>query len=125
LVLIVDDFVDTRQLYATHFRHQGFRTLTAADGDAAVVKATEYQPDLIVMDLAMPRVSGISAAHSLKYNSRTRKIPIILLTGYGERAIREGALEIGVDLFLTKPCLPENLEHEVRRLLDRRTRRRS
>jgi CheY-like chemotaxis protein len=125
LVLVVDDSADTRHLYATHFRHRGFRALTAADGDTAIDTATHREPDLIVMDLAMPRVSGISAAHHLKHNPRTRKIPIILLTGYGHRAIHEGALEMGVDLLLTKPCLPENLEHEVRQLLDRRSRDRS
>jgi two-component system cell cycle response regulator DivK len=125
LVLIVDDSSDTRDLYATYFRHRGFRAITAVDGDAGIRRATHSKPDLIVMDLAMPKVNGISTAHHLKNDPRTRKIPIILLTGYGARAIEEGALEMGIDLFLTKPCLPEALEHEVRRLLDRRAPHRS
>ena len=80
----------------------------------------QARPDVIVMDLAMPRMSGISAAHHLKHDPRTRKTPIILLTGYALRAIRDGALEMGVDVFLTKPCLPEDLESHVRQLLERR-----
>jgi CheY-like chemotaxis protein len=118
-VLLVDDFLDTRELYADYLRHRGMEAITAPDGDAAIEIAVRTKPDVIVMDLAMPRVSGISAAHHLKHDPRTRKIPVILLTGYGLRAIREGALEMGVDVFLTKPCLPEDLEEHVRRLLDR------
>jgi len=98
--------------------------ITAPDGDAGIDTAVQVRPDIIVMDLAMPRVSGISAAHHLKHDPRTRKIPIILLTGYGLRAIHDGALEMGVDVFLTKPCLPEDLEAHVHQLLEVRQARR-
>ena len=120
VVLIVDDSVDTRELYAEYFRHRGMVAITAPDGDAGIDIAVQARPDVIVMDLAMPRVNGISAAHHLKHDPRTRKTPIILLTGYGFRAIHDGALEMGVDVFLTKPCLPEDLEAHLRRLLDQR-----
>jgi CheY-like chemotaxis protein len=72
------------------------------------------------MDLAMPRLNGISAVHRLKQDARTRDIPVIILTGYAFRAIQQGALEAGADVFLTKPCLPEDLERHVQSLLDRR-----
>jgi CheY-like chemotaxis protein len=65
----------------------------------------------------MPRIDGISAARQLKRDARTQRIPIILLTAYAARAIQGGALETGVDVFLTKPCLPEDLEAQVRMLL--------
>ena len=74
---------------------------------------------MIVLDLSMPVLDGISATHRLRAHPRTRSIPIILLTGYPHKAIAGGALEGGVDVFLTKPCLPEDLETQVRRLLDR------
>ena len=118
LVLIVDDSVDTRELYAAYFRHRGFDAITAPDGDAGIDIAVRTKPDVIVLDLAMPRMSGLSAGHHLKHDPRTRKIPQILLTGFGYRAIHEGALEMGVDVFLTKPCLPEDLEREVMTLLN-------
>jgi len=120
LVLVVDDSVDTRELYATYFRHRGFDAITAADGDEGIALATQRKPAVIVMDLAMPGINGISAAHHLKHDPRTRRIPIILLTGHGHRAIQFGALEMGADVFLTKPCLPEDLEAQVRRLLTQR-----
>ena len=119
-VLIVDDSWDAREIYALYFRDRGYDAMTASDGDAGIESAIKANPDVIVMDLAMPKVSGISAAHQLKNDPRTRKIPIILLTGHGHRAVDEGLFKMGIDVFLTKPCLPEDLEGHVRRLLDGR-----
>jgi two-component system, cell cycle response regulator DivK len=65
----------------------------------------------------MPRMSGVTATRYLKNNARTRRIPVIILTGRAAQAIQEGALEMGADMFLTKPCLPEDLEQQVARLL--------
>lgn len=119
-VLIVDDSWDAREMYALYFRDRGYDAMTASDGDAGIESALKAKPDVIVMDLAMPKVSGISAAHQLKNDPRTRKIPIILLTGHGHRAVDEGLFKTGIDVFLTKPCLPEDLEDHVRRLLEAR-----
>jgi CheY-like chemotaxis protein len=119
-ILVVDDSADTREMYGSYLGYHGFGVLTAADGDAAVEMALAQQPDVIVMDLAMPRLNGISAVHRLKQQPRTRSIPVIILTGYAFRAIQQGALEAGADVFLTKPCLPEDLERHVQSLLDRR-----
>ena len=123
-VLIVDDNPDAREMYALFFRTKGYDAVTADDAEIAVEMAAQLQPDVIVMDLAMPGMSGISATHQLKCDPRTRKIPVILLTGHYARAIQEGALERGVDAFLTKPCLPEDLEHHVVRLIEARRGRR-
>jgi two-component system, cell cycle response regulator DivK len=117
LILIVDDSADTRDMYSMHFRHHGYAALTAPDAPSGIEAALRTRPDVIVMDLAMPGMSGVSAAHHLKHHPKTRKIPIILLTGHGTRAILEGALEMGVDRFVTKPCLPEDLEAEVLKLI--------
>lgn len=119
-VLVVDDSADTREMYGSYLRHRGFGVLTAPDGAAAVEIALAQRADLIVMDLAMPRLNGISAVHRLKQEPRTRNIPVIILTGYAFRAIQHGALEAGADVFLTKPCLPEDLERHVQSLLGRR-----
>jgi CheY-like chemotaxis protein len=117
-VLIADDSWDAREMYALYFRSLGYDAITAQDGDACIESAIKAKPDVIVMDLAMPRLSGLSAAHQLKNDSRTRSIPIILLTGHGHSRIDEGAFKTGIDVFLTKPCLPEDLEGHVRRLLE-------
>src|SRR6185436_10214810 len=117
-VLIVDDTPDVREMYGEYFTARGFRVVTARDGEAGVATATAHRPDVIVMDLSMPRLDGITAIRQLKADARTRKVPVILLTGYPYKAIEDGALEAGADAFLTKPCLPEDLERQVHRLLD-------
>src|SRR5438270_6811883 len=101
LVLIADDMQDARDIYAAYLEARGYRTVKARDGEQAVAVATSERPDVIVMDLTMPKLHGIDATRRLKQKPRTRHIPIILLTGYPDRAIREGALESGVALFLT------------------------
>jgi two-component system cell cycle response regulator DivK len=117
LVLIVDDSLHTRNLYSEYLTFRGLGVVSSPDGGSALVMARSMRPDAIVMDLAMPGVDGITATRQLKADPRTRGIPVLILTGFGYRAIEQGALEAGADLFLTKPCLPEDLEQEVRRLI--------
>jgi CheY-like chemotaxis protein len=119
LVLIVDDTADTREMYSQYLTSRGFTVLTARDGAFGVDMALRRRPDVIVMDLAMPNVDGITATQRLKREIETRRTPILILTGYPMQAIERGALEAGADVFLTKPCLPEDLEQHVQRLLDR------
>ena len=119
IVLIVDDTADVRDLYREYLTARGFRVATAPDGDSGIAAALRYRPNVIVMDLAMPWVDGITAIRRLKADARTRNVPVILLTGYAYRAIDQGALEAGAAVFLTKPCLPEDLEAQIRRLQKR------
>ena len=120
LVLIADDNRDARELYGLYLSHVGFSVELVADGLEAVNTAMKLRPDVIVMDLTMPRLDGIEATRRLKASSRTRDIPVVLLTGHFHKAIAGGARDGGVDLFLTKPCLPEDLEMHVRELLERK-----
>jgi len=122
LVLVVDDSAHAREMYSEYLSHRGFSVLTAADGSQAIYYAVTARPDVIVMDLAMPNMSGITATQWLKSHPRARHIPIIILTGYPYRAIEEGALEAGAAMWLTKPCLPEDLEAHVHSLLEPPTR---
>jgi two-component system, cell cycle response regulator DivK len=116
-VLIVDDTTDTRELYALYFRTVGVTVFTADDGRAAIDAALSHQPDVIVMDLSMPVMDGATATQRLRRDARTRTTPIAMLTGFPMHAIERGVIEAGADAFLTKPCLPEDLEQHVRRLL--------
>jgi two-component system, cell cycle response regulator DivK len=119
-VLIADDSFDTRQMYRLYFGHEGYRTYTAADGDAAVHIARTVMPDVIVMDLSMPLVDGLTAVKQLRREPQIGTTPVILLTGYPSKAVERDAVEAGVNVFLTKPCLPEDLERRVRQLLTAR-----
>jgi CheY-like chemotaxis protein len=119
LVLIVDDSAHTRELYSEYLIFRGLGVVSAPDAEAGLMLAHSLRPDVIVMDIAMPRLNGITATQRLKQDPRTRRIPVIVLTGYVFRAIEQGALEVGADTILTKPCLPEDLELTIRRLMTR------
>lgn len=117
LVLIVDDSVHTRELYTEYLTHRGLGVVSAPDATTGLRLAETLRPDVIVMDVSMPGLNGITATHRLRLSPRTRRIPVVVLTGYAYRAIEQGALEAGADAFLTKPCLPEDLELRIRELL--------
>jgi two-component system, cell cycle response regulator DivK len=117
LILVVDDNADTRELLALYFAQLGYAVVTAQDGEAGVAAALHHRPDIILMDLSMPRLDGVGALKRLKADPRASAVPVILLTAYPHHAIQQGALEAGASVFLTKPCLPEDVEQHVRRLL--------
>ena len=116
-VLIVDDTPDGREIYSLHLQHRGFTVLTACDGNEGVEIAREKQPDVVIMDLAMARLDGLGATRRLKRDARTRRIPVIILTAFPEKPVQQRAMEAGASVFLTKPCLPDQLEDHIRRLL--------
>ena len=117
LVLVVDDFLDAREMYAQYFEFSGFRVAEASNGAEAVQMALELTPQVILMDLSMPGMDGWEATRRLKADRRTRDIPVIALTGHALTGFSESAKLAGCDAFVTKPCLPDTLVEEVRRLL--------
>ena len=125
LVLIVEDDLDARMLYAREFLIHGFRVTTAMDGEMAFRDALAFRPDAIVMDLSLPRVDGWEAARRLKTDARTASIPVLACTAHAVGSAPERALVAGCDAFLAKPCLPPEVVREVQRLLDRPQQRRA
>lgn len=121
LVLVVDDVAHGREIFAEYLEFRGFRVATAADGQEAIDRAFELRPDVILMDLSLPRVDGWEATRRLKQDERTAAIPIIALTAHALAAAHDKAKEVGCDAVVTKPCLPRDLEQEVRRQLAART----
>lgn len=118
-VLVVDDYEDSRTMCTEYLEFMGYRVSGAGDGREAVSKAHD-RPDLILMDLSLPRMDGWDAIRLLKQDKVTKEIPIIVLTGHALTGMRERALEAGCDGFLTKPCLPQDILEEVRKVLKRR-----
>ena len=117
LILVVDDYQDAREMYAEYLQFSGFRVAEARTGNEAVEQAFALLPDLILMDLSLPGMDGWEATRVLKADQRTRNIPVVALTGHALAGSAAGAKKAGCDSFVTKPCLPDDLVVEVRRML--------
>jgi two-component system cell cycle response regulator DivK len=117
LVLVVEDYQDAREMYSEYLRFSGFDVIEAANGFDAIEQATAEMPDIILMDLALPRMDGWEATRRLKADPRTKEIPIVALTGHALPGHSDSAQKAGCDSFVTKPCLPDALVAEIRRML--------
>lgn len=117
-ILIVDDYPDALEIWALYLRAVGYRVSTAADGYAAVAKAEQLRPDLIVLDLELPGISGFEAARRLRRNPATHDIPLIAATGYSHQRQLTMAREAGFDRIVVKPVDPDCLGRDIERLLD-------
>jgi len=114
-VLLIDDHDDTREMYARYFASVGMDVQTAADGAAGVQQALLWHPHVIVMDWAMPVMTGDAATRALKQNPQTRSIPIAIVTAFGVGR-RQELEALGADAVCAKPCNPAELVDVVRRL---------
>jgi len=116
--LLVDDYPDAREMYAEYLDFSGFEVIEAANGMEALQRAADTQPDIVLMALSLPVMDGWEATRRLKADKRTEHIPVVALTGHALAGISEGAKKAGCDAFVTKPCLPEDLVKEIRKVLD-------
>lgn len=116
-ILLVDDYEDTLELWGVFLRGAGFDVLTACDGAAALSIATEKQPDLAVLDIGLPGISGTEVARTLRAQPGTRRMPLIAATGYCLDGQIARARSSGFDALLIKPCDPSLLRSEIERLL--------
>lgn len=119
LVLVVDDYEDAREMYAEYLLVSGYRVAMARDGREAIAEAIALLPDVVLMDLSLPGLDGWEATRQLKANPLTRHIPVVALTGHALSNAAEGARAAGCDAFVLKPCLPDEVLVEVKRMLDR------
>lgn len=120
LVLVVDDVADGREIVSEYLKLGGYELALAADGIEAVQQAQDLLPDVILMDVWLPKMDGLEATKRLRQDPRTKDIPIIALTAHGLASARSKALEAGCDAVITKPFLPEALEQEIERQIARR-----
>jgi CheY-like chemotaxis protein len=118
LVLIVDDVQDNRTVYVLFLKFSGYRVAEAENGVEALRQAESLMPDVIVMDLSLPVMDGWEATRRLKRDPRTKKIPVVVLTGHALPEHAQAARDAGCDLVITKPCLPDQLMDAIRRILD-------
>jgi two-component system sensor histidine kinase/response regulator len=116
-ILIVDDTVDTVELLKKRFRAEGYDTAEAYDGEEALKQVAEYHPDLIVLDVMMPKLDGYEVCQRLKIDENTRYIPILMLTAKSDVESKIKGLDIGADDYLPKPFDYKELSARVRSLL--------
>jgi CheY-like chemotaxis protein len=119
LVLIVEDQSDLRQLYVQELTISGFDVIEAANGLDAIAHSSSQYPDVILMDLSLPVLDGWEATRRLKSDSRTAHIPVVALTAHDGSGELQRATRAGCDWFVPKPCPPNDLIEEVRRVLAR------
>jgi DNA-binding response OmpR family regulator len=123
-VLVVDDDPVILKLLEVNFEMEGFTVLVARDGEEGIEVARADQPDLIVSDIMMPKVSGLELVIALKADSTTNEIPIILLSAKAQNADVRSGLDAGADDYVTKPFEPLDLVDRVNRLLEARASKR-
>ena len=113
-VIIIDDDGDARQMYSEYLRHQGCTVFTAPDGRSGLNKIDELRPDVIVLDLAMPRVDGWTVLKNVRESSLTSQIAVVVVSAMSDA--RDQAFRMGCDAYLMKPCSPDVLYLQIHAL---------
>jgi two-component system phosphate regulon response regulator PhoB len=121
-ILVVDDEEDILELVRYHLAREGYQLAMAETGEDAMKKVKLDPFDLILLDLMLPGLDGLEVAKALKNDTRTKTIPIIMLTAKGEDADVVAGLELGADDYITKPFSPRVLSARVKAVLRRRNR---
>lgn len=116
LILVVDDEPHMQRFLQLCMIRGSFNVITASNGKEAILLAMEKTPDLIIMDVSMPEMDGLTALQNLRENPKTHSIPIILVTARGHALTQQEAQYSGADLFITKPFSPTFLLEEALRL---------
>jgi two-component system, OmpR family, phosphate regulon response regulator PhoB len=119
-ILIVEDEPAIRELLALNLRHAGFEPITAGDAHAAARAIDAELPDMVLLDWMLPDQSGVELARRLRGDSRTRELPIIMLTARSAESDKLGGFDAGADDYVTKPFSPKELVARIRALLRRR-----
>lgn len=118
-ILIAEDEPDIRELVAFMLRFAGYEVLAASNGEEAVQTATREVPDLVLMDVRMPRMTGYDACRIMKANPDLRDIPVVFLSAKGQESEIQSGLEAGAEEYLLKPFSPDELTNRVRSILSK------
>ena len=118
-ILIVEDETDVADLLTLNLRKAGYKVSTAADGVTGLQKARDDKPDFIILDLMLPKMSGLEVCRILKSDAATAQMPILMLTAKAEEIDRIVGLEFGADDYVTKPFSPREVVLRIRAILRR------
>ena len=116
-ILVVDDSPTDLSLISAPLLAGGFEVITAHDGDEAIAKAASERPDLILLDVVLPKQNGFQVCRTLKKSPESGHIPVIMLTGKNQPSDRFWGMRQGADEYVTKPFQPEALVQSIQRFL--------
>ena len=116
-ILIVEDEIQLMEMVKIRLEANDYEVITAYDGQEALNKAREEEPDLIILDLMLPKIDGYKVCGLLKSDSRYNKIPIIIFTALAQNSDKEIGMEVGADAYIMKPFKSEVLLTKIRELL--------
>jgi DNA-binding response OmpR family regulator len=119
-VLVVDDEIYIVHILDFSLGMEGYEVVTALDGEAALEKLKSEQPDLIVLDIMMPKLDGYEVCKAIKGNPDTAHIPVILLSAKGRNVDQKMGFDVGADDYITKPFRPSTLRKKFNEILDSR-----
>ena len=117
LILVVDDSADNLAVISLNLQYQGYRVVTAGNGEDAVSVATQTQPNLILMDINLPALDGLGATRRIREHEGLRDVPVIAITAFGTEGFQRAAYDAGVSGYLTKPLDLDRMNQLVARLL--------
>lgn len=120
VIVIAEDDPDILQLVAIRLERSGYEVLRAPDGERALQLVSEHIPDLVVLDVLMPKLTGLEVTRRIREDPATREIPVILLTARVEEADLKQGFEAGATDYLKKPFSPQDLQERVKAILDSR-----
>lgn len=118
-ILVAEDEADIRGLIVFSLQYAGFQVIEASNGMEAVDKALKETPDLILLDVRMPRMTGYEACQALKAQEATRQIPVVFLSARGQESEIKQGLELGAEEYILKPFAPDELYRRVEGILGR------
>ena len=117
LILVVDDSADNVAMMSLDLQREGYRVVTATDGEEAISVASATLPNLILMDISMPRLDGLGATRRIRDHDALRDVPVVAVTAFGTEGFQRAAYDVGVSGYLTKPIDFDRMHKLIARLL--------
>ncbi|OGR82184.1 MAG: hypothetical protein A2901_04240 [Elusimicrobia bacterium RIFCSPLOWO2_01_FULL_54_10] len=118
-ILVADDEIHIRTLLKITLEMVGYEVDVAADGQEALERIAVQVPDLILLDIKMPKLNGWQVCEKIKNDDKTRSVPIIMVTAFGQKEARQRSFDLGADEFISKPFETPALLDAVKKLLER------
>lgn len=118
-ILIAEDEPDIRELVAFTLRFAGHEVITTSNGEEALQQANQVTPDLILMDVRMPRMTGFEACRAMKTNPALKDIPVVFLSAKGQDSEIQSGLDAGAEEYILKPFAPDQLTERVKAILSK------